>query len=265
MKFKILICAFAIATFSPVRIVSNHSRNGYFVVWNVGQGQWATVAKGETCTHFDIGGERMSGSKVKKLCGDKRNRLFISHWDWDHIAFAGRARKILRDSCLALPPAGGSSPRKMKLLSSYPPCPATPDSNISGTRVLFRAKDKRLGSNESSNVVLVENQILVPGDSPASQEKVWDESNGIRRTKWLLLGHHGSRTSTSEELLNEIPNLKIAIASARFKKYGHPHVEVTERLRRHNVPVLKTEDWGNIWFELPEPESIRKIAEPVRS
>jgi competence protein ComEC len=92
---------------------------------------------------------------------------------------------------------------------------------------------------------------LIPGDSTAPQEKIWSYHGNMQKTGFLLLGHHGSRTSTSEELLSQLPHLKVAIASARFARYGHPHLEVVRRLKKYHVALLKTEDWGNLWFEIP--------------
>lgn len=68
----------------------------------------------------------------------------------------------------------------------------------------------------------------------------------LKSVRVLALGHHGSRTSTSKDLLKELPNLKLAIASARKRRYGHPHRETVEALGKFKVPILSTEDWGNI-------------------
>jgi beta-lactamase superfamily II metal-dependent hydrolase len=40
----------------------------------------------------------------------------------------------------------------------------------------------------------------------------------------------------------------MAVVSARFTKYGHPHREVIERLKAAHVPLLRTESWGNLHF-----------------
>ena len=91
--------------------------------------------------------------------------------------------------------------------------------------------------------------FLLPGDSTKSAEKIWsNDFKNISETKVLVLGHHGSRTSTSAALLNKLPHLQMTIASARKARYGHPNTEVLQRLRIKKTPVLKTEDWGSIWL-----------------
>ena len=242
-----MIAIFLLVNLSPVILSNGIIQKNFFVVWNVGQGQWATFIQSEKCLHFDTGGEKMPAKKIKLACGSKRNKLFLSHWDWDHISFAGRLRNILPRNCMALPPVGKSSVRKQNLIAGMRDC----GESESQVRPLFRADIHEKGSNDSSHVLMLEKQILIPGDSPSSKERIWEENVEIKSARWLLLGHHGSRGSTSEELLNRLPSLKLAIASARIKKYGHPHIEVVERLRRHSVPILRTEDWGNIWIEVP--------------
>lgn len=88
---------------------------------------------------------------------------------------------------------------------------------------------------------------LFPGDSPRAQEKRWFPQAPLD-TRILVLGHHGSRTATSHQLVARLRHLKMAIASARFKKYGHPHIETKARLKQAHVPLLKTEDWGHLIF-----------------
>jgi beta-lactamase superfamily II metal-dependent hydrolase len=91
--------------------------------------------------------------------------------------------------------------------------------------------------------------ILVSGDSPQRAEKIWavDLPRGIDK---YILGHHGSRTSTSDYLLRQLPQLNFAISSARKKRYGHPHIEVIRKLHEQNVPLLQTEKWGSFSFYL---------------
>jgi competence protein ComEC len=103
-------------------------------------------------------------------------------------------------------------------------------------------------SNAQTHVILF-SDILIPGDSPQAQENIWRHQPWISQTRILLLGHHGSQTSTSQELLRALPRLKLGISSARWARYHHPHSAVELRLRKANVPLIRTEDWGNIWLE----------------
>lgn len=111
-------------------------------------------------------------------------------------------------------------------------------------------------ANAASRVFMIENRVLLPGDSIASEEKKWGLFVRKHPITLLVLGHHGSRTSTSEALLKNLPHLKQAIASARREVYGHPHKTVLKRLKKNGVAVIATEDWGSLHWELPRPKII---------
>jgi len=213
------------------------------IVWNVGQGQWSTFVDQGICWHIDAGGEHAPWKSIRQTCGDKQNRFSFSHWDWDHVSFAARALKNLSHSCLSLAPQGKSSRRKMALMEKMSPCPSRPP---------FQSwQDRRARNSNDLSRIFLWRQVLLPGDSSKKEERLWLESfAGLSRVHWLLLGHHGSRTSTSEQLLYRLPALRGAIASARWQKYGHPHAEVRAALLRHRIPLLSTEEWGSLHIDL---------------
>lgn len=247
---KYFFITFALVWFSPTLIFQDFFLKRFFIVWNVGQGQWASYVDKTTCHHFDMGGERNPLARVKTVCAEKENHLYISHWDWDHLSFVAKAHKVLKRICLKIPPLGKSSAYKIKLLASYKVCPPSSSKDFTLRQLThFKTSILPKKTNELSHVLLAQDKYLIPGDSTKKQEKIWSREKKLARTKVLLLGHHGSKTSTSEELLARLPNLRTAIASARTARYGHPHFEVAERLKKHKVHLLKTEDWGNLWFQ----------------
>lgn len=227
--------------------LTHHQKAGaFFVIWNVGQGQWATAITNQHCLHFDIGGEFFPLKKVKERCDQKENFIFLSHWDWDHIGGLQKLKKQkwADDFCIAILPQGPSSKRKMNLVHSFKKCPHQRWQNLLATW------SPPIGgsSNELSHVIFFQG-VLLPGDSPLRQEKIWSLQRWVHKTKILLLGHHGSKTSTSDELIRKTPQLKLTISSARWARYKHPHSSIEIRLRKAQVPLLRTEDWGNIWLE----------------
>lgn len=237
-----------------------------FIVWNVGQGQWTTWIHGDVCTHFDAGGERPPPLRLlRSVCGQRENQVQLSHWDWDHVSFVGRVRGWVSRVCLGPLPLGPvPSLRKQKLVAGIPACHETPafleiaESSLRDRarggdrdRVVARGGRQRVDSNALSRVWVIGQRILVSGDSPARLERQWLwRIPRPERIRISVLGHHGSRTSTSEELLSRLTGLRQAVVSARFAKYGHPHKETVQKTKRHKVPLLKTEDWGNLIYEL---------------
>jgi competence protein ComEC len=78
--------------------------------------------------------------------------------------------------------------------------------------------------------------ILLMGDAYIKQEENIDFKVDV-----LKVGHHGSKTSTSQSFINKIkPN--IALISVGHNYYGHPSKEVLERLKNPYI----TKDKGTI-------------------
>ena len=62
----------------------------------------------------------------------------------------------------------------------------------------------------------------------------------------LKIGHHGSRTSTSEAFLSRVNPSVAVISVGRDNRFGHPHREVLERLADRGIHVLRTDEMGTI-------------------
>jgi competence protein ComEC len=75
-------------------------------------------------------------------------------------------------------------------------------------------------------------------------------SRAIQQIDVLKVGHHGSKTSSTEQFLNLVQP-SVAIIQAGFEnRYGHPHPEVVERLEELRIPYLQTGTDGTIEVEI---------------
>lgn len=224
-----------------------------WVIWNVGQGQWVTHIIADECHHFDSGGELGSFNRLKRpliaLCAGRTNRLTLSHWDIDHFMnIPALARSLPKVCWQTQPEAFADKKAAQKILQlAIPRCDLSSLSKNSET--LTWISPDSADTNKSSSIT-IENNVLNTGDSPISVEKLWaHEMPGLEHIEVLMLGHHGSRTSSGHELLRRLIQLRWAAASARQAKYGHPHNQTIIRLAQRSIPVLRTEIWGNIWFQ----------------
>jgi len=234
------LCVFALV--SLIGTMSATELRRELIVWNVGQGQWVTFVEGGMCWHVDMGGEFAPWPEIQHLCRARENVVSLSHWDRDHISFAGAARTRLPHICLLNRPEGVSSVNKSRMIDALPHCTFHSP---------FAQWSDPAGKTANAKSWVVEwHHVLAPGDSPRGEEARWIWHLPLDQVTILVLGHHGSRTSTSPELLAHLPALREAVSSARFRRYGHPHVEVVEELRRAHVPLLRTEEWGTIHFAL---------------
>lgn len=229
------------------KMVDEHPTSQW-VVWNVGQGQWMTYINKNYCWHFDFGGEVNPINRVTSLCSWRENILLLSHPDRDHHSFLKSLRGSLKNLCLLGPSWRRLSHRQLKKLnvSSIPYCNEHPMKDLAPS-LFIPVKNSKQDDNRQSQIAIRKNW-LIPGDALKVSEKEWLATGPTLSTvTHLLLGHHGSKTSTSDELLKALPKLRQCIASSRQKKYGHPHRDVRLRVRRYCSLIL-TEDWGHLHY-----------------
>ena len=64
----------------------------------------------------------------------------------------------------------------------------------------------------------------------------------------LQVGHHGSRTSTSEAFLDAVAPQVAVVSVGAGNRFGHPHPLVTDRLEARGTPIYRTDERGSISF-----------------
>lgn len=104
--------------------------------------------------------------------------------------------------------------------------------------------------NESSLAVLFQREncdILVTGDRSDFGERMLLKTADLPELEVLVVGHHGSKHSTCEELL-AATSPAIAVISVGENFYGHPAQEVLDRLAAIGCTVYRTDRDGNITF-----------------
>ncbi|MGR9049302.1 DNA internalization-related competence protein ComEC/Rec2 [Halobacillus faecis] len=86
------------------------------------------------------------------------------------------------------------------------------------------------------------------GDISSAIEEDIVERNSTLKADILKVAHHGSHTSTSDELLIKL-NPRIGLISAGVdNRYGHPHDEVMTRLTGHGIVSLQTNRHGAVQY-----------------
>jgi len=114
-----------------------------------------------------------------------------------------------------------------------------PDRDVSG-----------LATNDGSIVARLQygnTSVLLMGDSTQAIEKYLVPLDGaVLRSDILKVGHHGSRTSTSEELVGVVSPKIAVISDGKDNSYGHPHKETLDTLNKFGVEILRTDEKGTI-------------------
>ncbi len=107
--------------------------------------------------------------------------------------------------------------------------------------VEFKEKDRKQAGQKWT--------LLLTGDVEGSGEEALLKElqrRNIGALTVLKAAHHGSRNSTSEELLAWLTPKVTVISCGRDNRYGHPHKELLERLEASGTYVLQTAQRGAI-------------------
>lgn len=88
--------------------------------------------------------------------------------------------------------------------------------------------------------------FLFTGDAESSNESDIINSFNLEDIDFLKVGHHGSKSSTTSEFLDETTP-DVAVISCGYKnQYGHPHNTTLKNLKDHNVTTYRTDLSGDI-------------------
>lgn len=103
--------------------------------------------------------------------------------------------------------------------------------------------------NENCMCILFEGEncvILITGDRSRSGEKRLIKQHDLPDVDILIAGHHGSKNSTSQELLDAVSPEMVIISAGRGNSYGHPAQELLDRLEENKCEILRTDLEGTI-------------------
>lgn len=99
-----------------------------------------------------------------------------------------------------------------------------------------------------SRISYGETSVMFTGDATAEVEKDLLSKNIDYSADLLNVGHHGSKTSSSEEWLRAVNPKYAVICCGMNNDYGHPHAAVTDRLEKFGVKYYRTDLLGSIVF-----------------
>lgn len=109
------------------------------------------------------------------------------------------------------------------------------------------------GGNESSLIILFsygETRAIFPGDADKAGElralTTLAESHPKLSYDLLLVGHHGSSTSSCEQFIGYVAPRYAVISCGENNTYGHPNIEVLKRLESVGAEILRTDRDGTI-------------------
>ena len=234
-------------------------------VLDVGQGQCVLLASGGDFTLVDCGsgnswygpGE-IASQHLRAMGCRKLDRLVLTHYDSDHISgvrsllarmdvdtllvpeladdgLGGEILELAREHGVTVETVESRTelPMGKAVLTVLPPVGEGED-NERGLSVLASAEDA---------------DILITGDMDAATERKFLEAYDLPDIEVLVAGHHGSKYSTSNDLLDALTP-ETACISVGSNSYGHPADETMRRLAEHGCAIYRTDMQGTIHLSL---------------
>ncbi|MBQ7336794.1 MAG: MBL fold metallo-hydrolase [Clostridia bacterium] len=235
----------------------------YFL--DVGQGDCILLRTPAGDILIDSGPEEMQADLCRRLrrLGVTTFALAVfTHSDEDHIGGGDLLLEEFGAAEIWISSVWEENECARRLLQSAEECGAeickvTAGKRMSFGDVIMTVLAPRIGNSETSNdssivlkVVCGEISALLTGDIEEAGERALLDFYGATHLRCDLykVGHHGSSTSTGEELLRAMSPRYAVISCAAENRYGHPHGETLERLENAGVAVFRTDLDGEILF-----------------
>ena len=123
--------------------------------------------------------------------------------------------------------------------------------NIDKNKFFFLQTKEYGNENDNSNVIYTElddYKFIFMGDASVTTEKEILFKYNLPDIDVLKVRHHGSRTSSSKEFIDEIEPKYSIISVGKNNRYGHPNKEVLNVLDKSKI--YRTDQDGSIMFKI---------------
>jgi competence protein ComEC len=228
---------------------------------DVGQGQCILLqAEGKTYM-VDCGGNFGSAAADKAAATllsqgiSRLDGIIVTHYDEDHTAGIPLLLSRIRADMIFLPASPDNDGVADAIENATDGKLLYVDEDMAVTfgeakLTIFGPLSGQIG-NESSMCVLFQAadcDILITGDRSDFGERMLLREVQLPKLEVLVVGHHGSNSSTGDTLL-ETTKPEIALISVgKWNGFGHPHTDVLNRLERHGCRVYRTDTMGTLTF-----------------
>lgn len=190
----------------------------------------------------------------------KIDYLIISHGDNDHI---GGAYSLLQS--IAVDKVYSSVKEGLDWVS-YEPCYQGEQWQWDGVLFSFihPARNDRLSANDLSCVLRVEaangDVILLTGDIERKAERrLLRKAPDLLRARVLIVPHHGSKTSSTEQFINAVDPEYALISSGYRNRFKHPNKAVVMRYKARGIVVVNSADSGAIQLRLNQSTGVLTV------
>lgn len=255
-----LLLAFSLLL--PGSIVPVEAADGDMAVHfiDVGQGLAILVQSGGENLLYD-GGNRSHADEVAQYLKNQEvetiDYMISSHYDEDHL---GGLVKCL-DNFEVDHVLGSDYVHTSDLFNTFMNTatanaitveyPAVGDTYEFGTGSFTVMAPSGISKNSNDNSVVIrlvngDNSFMFMGDAEETSEQDMISTGMNLDCDVLCLGHHGSASSTSWDLLEASTPSWAVVSCGKGNSYGHPTAETMGKLSDMDIPVFRTDDQGTV-------------------
>lgn len=263
---------FLLITILCVLKISVYFSPDELVIFDVGQGD-SLLLKGEKVALIDTGGivtyREQKWQKRKSLSTGEQviipylkasgitkiDFLILTHGDYDHM---GEAINLVENFKVekVIFNCGEFNDLEKELIKvlvkkkiKYYSC--INELDIDKNKLHFLQTKEYDNENDNSNVIYTElngYKFMFMGDASVTTEKEILDKYNLPNIDVLKVGHHGSKTSSGKEFIDEINPKYSIISVGKNNRYGHPNKEALTNLDESKI--YRTDQDGSIMFKI---------------
>ena len=228
---------------------------------DVGQGQCILIQSKGRNYLVDCGGDSDSGAADRAAAAlmsqgiYRLDGLILTHYDADHAGGVSMLLSRVGADALYLPLcldlAGYGDALQSYNGGTVYGIDTVTTVSFDGAQFTLYPSARGQSDNESGLCILFQTEncdILITGDRGYAGEWELLQQAELPELELLIVGHHGSKYSTSPELLEKTHPETTIISVSRYNTYGHPSKEVLDRLAQIGCTVYRTDEDGDVIF-----------------
>ena len=272
-RFRLLVpAALSILTLAAVISLSARryrSAEAVLAALDVGQGECICAVSADNTLMFDCGGlntldnaGETAGAWLEHAGRKQLDALVLSHLHEDHANGVPMLLELIPVHEIILSPNADTDEQLLTRIVDAAERKGTKvtrllentERTFGRIRVRMTAPPDAGDENERCIISLVsigDYDMLITGDSPASAEQRLIENEQIPDTELLIVGHHGSKTSSDRAFLSAIQAEDAIISVGKNNSYGHPTRETLASLQICGYGIYRTDLNGTVevWLQ----------------
>ncbi len=248
---------------------------GQAVLVESGRGKrWLVDGGGSWTRDFDLGrvvvAPTLTHGRPPRLSG-----VFLSHADFDHYRGLFHLLRHFAVDAFLSQGRGPKGEEGAELATILQARSIPHDVLRAGDRIrldhdlvleVLHPDDAWINADKDNNACLVLRLLwrgrplaLLPGDVELPAIAAVLQGDRDLAADILIIPHHGSRTSFSPSLYDQVDPALALVSSGYLNYFNHPHPEVTEALQERGVRLLNTGDHGAITVRWKSPRAAFEV------